>query len=61
MELGYWVKKRSDNSGWNIYKNGGRVDVGIDAIEWARTVELRGAGEILLKSRGCDGMKGGYA
>ena len=54
------AKKRSDNSGWNIYKNGGRVDVGIDAIEWARKVEQLGAGEILLTSMDCDGMKGGY-
>ena len=42
------ARKREDGSGWNIYKNGGRVDVGIDAIEWAKKVESLGAGEILL-------------
>ena len=44
------AKKRQDGSGWNIYKNGGRVDVGIDAVEWAQKVEQLGAGEILLTS-----------
>ena len=54
------AKKREDGSGWNIYKNGGRVDVGIDAVEWARKVERLGAGEILLTSMDCDGTKAGY-
>lgn len=54
------AKKRPDGSGWNIYKNGGRVDVGIDAIEWAKKVESLGAGEILLTSMDCDGTKAGY-
>lgn len=54
------AKKRTDGSGWNIYKNGGRVDVGIDAVEWAMEVEKRGAGEILLTSMDCDGTKAGY-
>lgn len=54
------AKKRADNSGWNIYKNGGRIDVGIDAIEWAKKVESLGAGEILLTSMDCDGTKNGY-
>lgn len=54
------AKKRQDGSGWNIYKNGGRVDVGIDAIEWAQKVERLGAGEILLTSMDCDGTKAGY-
>lgn len=54
------AKKRADGSGWNIYKNGGRVDVGIDAVEWARKVEALGAGEILLTSMDCDGTKAGY-
>ncbi len=54
------AKRRSDGSGWNIYKNGGRVDMGIDAIEWARTAEELGAGEILLTSMDCDGTKEGY-
>ncbi|MBE5868506.1 MAG: imidazole glycerol phosphate synthase subunit HisF [Lachnospiraceae bacterium] len=54
------AKRRSDGSGWNIYKNGGRVDMGMDAIEWAMQVEKLGAGEILLTSMDCDGTKGGY-
>lgn len=54
------AKRRADNSGWNIYKNGGRIDVGIDAVEWARKAEKLGAGEILLTSMDCDGTKAGY-
>lgn len=54
------AKRRADGSGWNIYKNGGRIDVGIDAIEWAKRVEQLGAGEILLTSMDCDGTKAGY-
>ena len=54
------AKKREDGSGWNIYKNGGRIDVGIDAVEWARKVERLGDGEILLTSMDCDGTKAGY-
>lgn len=54
------AKRRADGSGWNIYKNGGRVDVGLDAAEWARTAERLGAGEILLTSMDCDGTKAGY-
>ena len=54
------AKKRPDGSGWNIYKNGGRIDVGIDAVEWAKNVEGLGAGEILLTSMDCDGTKAGY-
>ena len=54
------AKQREDKSGWNIYKNGGRVDMGIDAVEWAKTVERLGAGEILLTSMDCDGTKAGY-
>ena len=54
------AKQRADKSGWNIYKNGGRVDMGIDAVEWAKTVERLGAGEILLTSMDCDGTKAGY-
>ena len=49
-----------DGSGWNIYKNGGRIDVGIDAVEWAQKVEHLGAGEILLTSMDGDGTKAGY-
>ncbi|SFA70256.1 cyclase [Acetitomaculum ruminis DSM 5522] len=54
------AKRRADGSGWNIYKNGGRIDVGIDALEWAKKVTDLGAGEILLTSMDCDGTKAGY-
>ena len=54
------AKRRADGGGWNIYKNGGRIDVGIDAVEWAKKVESLGAGEILLTSMDCDGTKAGY-
>ena len=54
------AKKRADGSGWNIYKNGGRVDMGIDAVEWAMKADGLGAGEILLTSMDCDGTKAGY-
>lgn len=54
------AKKREDGSGWNIYINGGRVDVGIDAVEWAKKAEALGAGEILLTSMDGDGTKNGY-
>ena len=52
--------KRREDGGWNIYKHGGRLDTGIDAIEWAKKVERLGAGEILLTSMDCDGTKAGY-
>jgi len=45
---------------WNIFINGGRIDTGIDAIKWAKEVESRGAGEILLTSMDADGTKAGY-
>lgn len=54
------AKRREDGSGWNIYKNGGRVDMGIDAVEWAMKADKLGAGEILLTSMDCDGTKSGY-
>ena len=54
------AKRRADGSGFNIYKNGGRVDMGMDAVEWARKAESLGAGEILLTSMDCDGTKAGY-
>ena len=54
------AKRREDGSGWNIYKNGGRVDMGIDAVEWAMKANRLGAGEILLTSMDCDGTKNGY-
>lgn len=54
------AKKRADGSGWNVYKNGGRIDTGLDVLEWAKRTEELGAGEILLTSMDCDGVKGGY-
>lgn len=54
------AKKRADGSGWNIFKNGGRVDMGIDAVEWAVRAAYLGAGEILLTSMDADGTKEGY-
>ncbi len=54
------AKRRADGSGWNIYKNGGRIDTGLDALEWAERVNKLGAGEILLTSMDCDGTKAGY-
>lgn len=54
------AKRRQDGSGFNIFKNGGRVDMGIDAVEWAVRAEKLGAGEILLTSMDCDGTKVGY-
>ena len=52
--------KRRPDGGWNVYKNGGRVDMGIDAVEWAVKANRLGAGEILLTSMDCDGTKAGY-
>lgn len=54
------AKRRADGSGWNIFKNGGRVDMGIDAVEWAMKAAELGAGEILLTSMDADGTKEGY-
>ena len=54
------AKRREDGSGWNIYKNGGRVDMGMDDVEWAMKADRLGAGEILLTSMDCDGVKKGY-
>ena len=54
------ARRREDGSGWNIYKNGGRIDVGMDAVEWAMKADRLGAGEILLTSMDCDGTKAGY-
>lgn len=54
------ARRRKDGSGWSVYKNGGRVDTGLDAIEWAREADRLGAGEILLTSMDCDGTKAGY-
>ena len=54
------ARLREDGSGWNVYKNGGRIDVGLDAVEWAKKAEMLGAGEILLTSMDGDGTKAGY-
>ena len=54
------ARRREDGSGWNVYKNGGRIDTGLDAIEWAMKANALGAGEILLTSMDCDGTKAGY-
>lgn len=54
------AKRRKNGNGWTIYLNGGRVDTGIDAVEWAGKAESLGAGEILLTSMDCDGTKTGY-
>ena len=54
------AKRRGDGSGWNVYKNGGRIDTGLDVLEWAQTAQQLGAGEILLPSMDCDGTKAGY-
>lgn len=54
------AKRRADGSGWNIFRSGGRIDTGLDAIEWAKKAASLGAGEILLTSMDCDGTKAGY-
>ena len=54
------ARRRPDKTGWNVFKNGGRVDTGLDAVDWARKVDELGAGEILLTSMDCDGTKAGY-
>lgn len=54
------AKKRTDNTGWDVYINGGRVNAGRDAVEWAIEAEKLGAGEILLTSMDCDGTKSGF-
>ena len=54
------ARRREDGSGWNVYKNGGRIDTGLDAIEWAMKANALGAGEIMLTSMDCDGTKTGY-
>lgn len=54
------AKRRDDNSGWNVYINGGRIDTGIDLMEWVNKVLALGAGEILLTSMDADGTKNGY-
>ncbi len=54
------AKRREDGSGWDVYRAGGRVNTGLDAIEWAIKADKLGAGEILLTSMDCDGTKAGY-
>ena len=54
------ARRRADGRGWNVYKNGGRIDTGLDAVEWAMRANELGAGEILLTSMDCDGTKAGY-
>ncbi|MDD6136510.1 MAG: imidazole glycerol phosphate synthase subunit HisF [Lachnospiraceae bacterium] len=54
------ARRRPDGFGWNIFKHGGRIDTGIDAVEWAMQGDKLGAGEILLTSMDCDGTKAGY-
>lgn len=54
------ARRRPDGSGWNVCKNGGRIDTGLDAVEWAAKANQLGAGEILLTSMDCDGTKAGY-
>lgn len=54
------AKRRDTNDGWNVYINGGRIDTGLDVVEWTKKAESLGAGEILLTSMDCDGTKSGY-
>ena len=54
------AKRKQDNTGWEVYINGGRINTGKDAVAWAVEVERLGAGEILLTSMDCDGTKNGY-
>lgn len=54
------ARRRENAEGWTVYKAGGRIDTGVDAIEWAKRAVSLGAGEILLTSMDCDGTKDGY-
>lgn len=54
------AKKKFDNSGWNVFINGGRIDTGIDVIKWIKEATKLGAGEILLTSMDSDGTKNGF-
>ena len=54
------ARRRREGNGWTVYKHGGRIDMGLDAVEWAMEAERLGAGEILLTSMDCDGTKAGY-
>ena len=54
------AKKKEDREGWSVYTHGGRNSTTMDAVEWAKTVVERGAGEILLTSMDRDGTKKGF-
>jgi cyclase len=54
------ARRRENGEGWTIYKHGGRLDTGIDCLEWVKRAEKLGAGEILLTSMDCDGTRAGY-
>ena len=54
------AKRRDDNSGWDVFINGGRINTGIDAVKWAIEAQSRGAGEILLTSMDCDGVQNSF-
>lgn len=54
------AKQREDKSGWNVYINGGRIDTGLDLLDWAKRCLELGAGEILLTSMDADGTKAGF-
>jgi len=54
------IDAKRHNDGFHVYINGGRIDTGLDAVKWAKEVEKRGAGEILLTSMDRDGTKAGY-
>ncbi|MGK7936646.1 MAG: imidazole glycerol phosphate synthase subunit HisF [Xenococcaceae cyanobacterium] len=56
------ARRRKDTSdpGWDVYVRGGRENTGIDAIKWAKEVENRGAGELLVTSMDADGTQAGY-
>lgn len=54
------IDAKRSGDGFHVYKNGGRIDTGLDAVQWAVQAEKLGAGEILLTSMDCDGTKAGY-
>lgn len=54
------IDAKKNDTGWEVYLNGGRIPTGIDAVKWAQEAYQRGAGEILLTSMDCDGQKTGY-
>jgi cyclase len=54
------AKARPNGQGWDVYTHGGRKNTGLDAVEWAREITRRGAGELLLTSMDRDGTKTGF-